>query len=164
MRAMSLITPTAYAKQKGVTKQAVHRAIKDGRITFKMKNGRKMIDPRVADQEWKRNTGHSDELNQSNDRTSLQPSYAAHRAIEKAYKARLAKLEYEERTGKLVSAEKVKIDGFNFARILRDNILNVPDRISTELAAETDPAIVHSKLMDELIRALGEVVGSTGEE
>jgi len=77
------------------------------------------------------------------------PDYAEHRAIREAYAARLAKLDYEERTGRLVATEEVKVGWFNILRVLRDRILNLPDRLAAVLAAETDPSEVRTILMAE---------------
>lgn len=88
------------------------------------------------------------------------PSYAQSRAIREAYQARLAKLEYEERSGKLVAADAVKTQAFKVARSVRDALMNIPDRVASELAAETSPAAVHARLARELrdaIRELAEV-------
>ncbi|HMZ13772.1 MAG TPA: hypothetical protein PLS04_06530, partial [Mycobacterium sp.] len=54
------------------------------------------------------------------------PNYAQSRAIKEAYNARLAKLEYEEKSGALVRADSVKVAWFNVLRVLRDRTLNLP--------------------------------------
>lgn len=78
------------------------------------------------------------------------PNINQSRAVKEAYAARLAKLDYEERIGKLVPAEQVKVDAFKVARSVRDALMNIPDRVSNLLAAETDPAKVHAMLADEI--------------
>ena len=78
------------------------------------------------------------------------PSYAASRAIREAYQARLAKLDYEERSGKLMDVDKVKTAAFKVARNVRDGLLNMPDRVAHELAYETDPSAVHQRLSAEI--------------
>jgi hypothetical protein len=83
-------------------------------------------------------------------RVSAAPSYAQSRAIREAYQARLSKLEFEEKSGRLVEIEKVKAEAFKVARMVRDGLLNLPDRISHELAHETDPARAHKLLSDEI--------------
>ena len=40
------------------------------------------------------------------------PTYAESRAVREAYQARLAKLEFEEKSGKLVNADEVKAEAF----------------------------------------------------
>jgi len=78
------------------------------------------------------------------------PSYAQSRAVREAYQARLAKLDYEQRSGKLVEVDKVKASAFRTARTVRDGLLNLPDRVAHELAHETDPARVHLRLSKEI--------------
>ena len=56
------------------------------------------------------------------------------------YQARLAKLEYEERVGSLVSKDEVRVAAFNETRQFRDAMLNIPDRLAAMLAAEPDTA------------------------
>lgn len=78
------------------------------------------------------------------------PSYAQSRAVREAYQARLAKLEYEQKSGKLVDADQVKASAFKTARTVRDGLLNLPDRIAHELAHETDATRVHARLSTEI--------------
>ncbi len=80
--------------------------------------------------------------------------YARARAVRENYLARLAKIEFEERSGKLVSRDEVEIAAFNKFRTFRDGMLNVPDRVAAVLAAETDTAKVHEILTAEIRRAL----------
>ena len=54
--------------------------------------------------------------------------------------ARLAKIDFEERSAKLVSADEVKVAAFNRFRQFRDGMLNIPDRLAAVLAAEIRPA------------------------
>lgn len=82
------------------------------------------------------------------------PSYAQSRAIREAYQARLAKLEYEERAGKLVSIDAVKVEAFKVHRQVRDAMLNIPDRCAAQLSVINDPIEVHSFLLAEINAAL----------
>lgn len=81
-------------------------------------------------------------------------TFAQSRAIKEAYLARLAKLEFEEKSGVLVKADAVKNEAFKVARLVRDAMLNIPDRVSSELAADTEPFVVHRKLTLEIRKAL----------
>lgn len=82
------------------------------------------------------------------------PSYAQSRAVREAYSARLQKLEYDERIGKLVDVDQVKMEAFKTHRRVRDAILNIPDRCSPQLAVLTDPAEVHIYLLGEIVAVL----------
>src|ERR1700676_3999125 len=65
--------------------------------------------------------------------------YSKARAVRESYLARLAKIDYEQRTEKLVSRDEMQVAAFNRYRTFRDGMLNIPDRLAAVLAAETDP-------------------------
>lgn len=82
------------------------------------------------------------------------PSFAQSRALREAYNARLAKLEFEERSGKLVDIDQLKIEAFKVHRRVRDAVLNIPDRCAPQLATMTDVADIHAYLLGEITQAL----------
>jgi hypothetical protein len=88
--------------------------------------------------------------------------YSKARAVRESYMARLAKIEFEERSGKLVSADEVQVSAFNRFRQFRDGMLNIPDRLAAVLAAETDPRQVHELLAAEIRKALSEFSDANG--
>jgi hypothetical protein len=73
------------------------------------------------------------------------------------YKALLAEIEYERRTGKLVDRAEYDREIFKFHRTIRDRILNVPDRLAAVLAGEDDQGRVHTILSRELRQVLTEL-------
>lgn len=85
------------------------------------------------------------------------PDYQTSRAIREAYAARLAKLEYEERTAKLIGSDEVDMRTFNLARRLRDRMQTIPRRLAAALAAEQDPRVIEQRLDDEIRQALEEL-------
>jgi hypothetical protein len=82
--------------------------------------------------------------------------YSRARAVRENYLARLAKIDYEERTGRLVSKDEIQVAAFNRFRQFRDQMLNIPDRLAATLAAETDPGKVYEILASEIRKALNE--------
>jgi hypothetical protein len=82
--------------------------------------------------------------------------YSKARAVRESYLARLAKIDFEERTEKLVSRNEMQVAAFNRYRTFRDGMLNIPDRLAAVLAAETDPRQVHELLSTEIRKALME--------
>ena len=82
--------------------------------------------------------------------------YTKARAVREHYQARLAKIEYEERVGKLVSRDEIQVAAFNKFRQFRDQLLNIPERVTAMLAAESEPAKVHAILSEEIRRALND--------
>lgn len=164
------LSAKAYAKHRGVALPSVIAAISSGRLhaSVKRKGRGYHIDPVLADQEWAANTDtgsghpahaknratmpHPSELPDDSDDQPI--SYAEARAQHERFKARLAQLELEQREGKLVEADDVKREAFRVARIVRDALLNLPDRVAGELAAETNQFKVHQRLTQEIRRAL----------
>lgn len=187
---MRLLSFAEYAKHRGVSRAAVTYAVQQGRISVVLDpaTGQRRIDPEVADQEWGTNTNGDMRRNGLDARgrqpepvvapseppqaaprepsvgaSSSQnvPSLTESRSIKEAFLARLAKIEYEERSGKLIPVDKVKVEAFKLARTVRDAILNIPDRISNELASyANEPAKIHERLTQELIAALEELVNA----
>ena len=70
--------------------------------------------------------------------------------MREAFRAKMAKLEYEEKSGTLTEAAKVRQDAFKAGRIIRDELLAIPDRMADVLAAEDDPRKVRELLQEEL--------------
>ena len=153
----------AYARHRGVSHVAVLKAIKSGRIE---KEADGTIDARKADAAWSRNTNKAQQRQRQTEATvaaqaagenhvgppivNSGPSYAQSRAVKEAYLARLAKLSYEEKSGSLIKIDAVKVSWFNILRVLRDRVLNLPDRLAPIVAAETDPKKIRDLLEEDL--------------
>jgi hypothetical protein len=78
------------------------------------------------------------------------------KAVHELYAARLKKIEFDEKQGSVISKAHVEIAHYNFYHVLRDSLLNIPSRISAQVAAETDPAIVYDLIYAELFGILNE--------
>lgn len=148
-----LIKLAEYAEQLGVVPQAVRKAIADGRIkNGAVRQGRSwLIDPDVASQEWGKNTmpqrSHSEEIKAGRQRQMAAagggggagaganiPSMAQGQAIKVAYQAKLLQLEFEERSGKLVSVEEMQRKRFESGRQVRDAVLRMGPQMIGEIA------------------------------
>jgi len=87
----------------------------------------------------------------------LVSSYASSRAAREAYLARMAKLDFEERSGKLVDADQVRAQIFTLGRRVRDTLLGLPDRLAPVLAGQADQAVIHRVLSEEILASLNEL-------
>lgn len=146
---MSLVSQREYARRKGITHRAVQKAIAAGRILAH--DGK--VDPDEADRMWSLNTDPSKPKGTATARTppaeppagappdsvnrSLRGegglSYADARAVREAYQARLAKLDYEERSGKLVNADQVAEAWEKIIQASRTKVLGLPAKIKTRI-------------------------------
>ena len=92
---------------------------------------------------------------------SAAPDYQTSRAIREAYTARLTKLDYEERTGKLLNADEVKVKQFNLARLLRERLQQIPRKVAplivAAVIAQPDQRAVEELLQAAIREALEEL-------
>ncbi len=65
--------------------------------------------------------------------------------------------QFEKESKKLISVDDVKISAFNAARMTRDRILNIPDRVIPQLVGKTNIFEMKEILKTELIKALEEL-------
>ena len=156
---MAAMSQRAYAQHRGVSHKAVQKAIESGRVPV-LPDGR--IESDVADEQWDRNTReHAPFSGQDDDGSGFGATqYSKARAVREHYQARLAKLEYEERVGSLVSKDEVRVAAFNKTRQFRDAMLNIPDRLAAMLAAEPDAAKCYEILTTEIRKALNDFADS----
>lgn len=73
--------------------------------------------------------------------TGRAPSLAQAKAVREAYLARLAKLEFEQKSGKLVSADEVKVRWFKRIKAAQTRILGIPAACKSR-AADLPLAVV----------------------
>ncbi len=74
-------------------------------------------------------------------------------------RAKLLEIKAKVEAGKYVEADEVKVAAFNKARVVRDNLLNIPDRLAAVLAAESKTQKVHALIAAEIRQALEELTG-----
>src|ERR1039458_222535 len=125
---MAIMSQRAYARHRGCAISTVQEAIATNRITTQPDG---QIDSDVADKEWARNTRQavppgSRRSQQDDDIDAFGASqYNKARAVREHYQARLAKLEFEERTATLIPADEGKGTAFNLFRRYRDHLPNI---------------------------------------
>jgi hypothetical protein len=76
------------------------------------------------------------------------------RAKEAHFDAQLKELKFRQLAAELVEASQVAAEADKLARQIRNMMLGIPERMSSRLAAETDPHKVHRILLDEIHKAL----------
>lgn len=149
----------AYAEHRQVSGAMVTKYLQAGMIPSAVRKGRKWdINAELADKDLEKTLNPTEKKPQQktqklNLRTGNQggmPSLAANRAIREMYAARITKLEFEERSKKLVPLNELKLELAKLHLSVRDNLRTVPDRIAPLLAAETDQAKIHSIIMEEI--------------
>jgi hypothetical protein len=179
------LTATQFAKLIGVGDSAVFNAIKAGRFVKAISvdvSGRHLIDAEIGQVEWNQNkrrpSRNSDpeqkkikfsapEDLDSSSEGEESDSIIEHERRLKHYQAEIARLKFEEQSGKLMNGDAVKKQAFKVARSVRDAMLNIPARVSAELAAEKSPFEINRRLEEEIRYALSnlsEAIIGDGEE
>ena len=181
---MTPITVAEFARIKGVSPPAVWKAIQNKRLVncliYDGIHKKPRSDPVVAAQEWERNTDHSKRTVGADIRIQPErpkpyvkpdvprpdeppvaggPSLNQSRAVREAYQARLAKLDYEERSGKLIDAEAVKNEWFKLITEAKTRLLAVPSKSKANIPHLT---LAEVGIIERLIREALEDISNDG--
>lgn len=169
----SPISLRAYAKLRGVSPEAVSKAVSTGRLrdSVAIVDGQpKIADADMADREWGSNTLQRIDPGQAPARDPRDTQeYLANRtrregaaARRETAQAELAELELGERKGELIAIEQARRDVMEKFTLVRTRLLGVPSRFAQRaphLAAEAVP------MMDELLReALDELSDGAADD
>lgn len=76
------------------------------------------------------------------------------RLFKEYYQGKLSKLDFQRKSGELISIDEVKKNIFEASKIIRDGLLNIPARLSTQLAYESDPHRCRTILESEINKQL----------
>ena len=162
------VTKSEYAKLRGCAPSAVTRAIKEGRITTVLIDGRELIEVAVADIQWQSNTrARADSTSAAvvaampavivANEVGATTSYEEARRRRETAEANLAEMKQAEMSGVLIRTDAVRSAWAAKITGARDALLQIPSRIAPVLAAETDLVRVTALLEDELRQALAEL-------
>lgn len=177
-----LLSPRAFGEALGVTRQAVQKAIKVGRIAASLskdeRTGHHLIELQAGRQEWEawadpakrpkdgarkpsgrpaaaaQGTPSLFEKEQVRERLAGQITHARASAERTMIDAELMRMELDERRGRLIDRGEVQREAFRLGRLLRSRIQAIPDRIAATLAATDKVAQVHQLLAAEIANAL----------
>jgi hypothetical protein len=149
--ASELITQAEYARRRRVSRVAVNRAVREGRISIRPDG---LLDPAVADVEWARNTtprpvpGAAAEVEVGSRGVVITLNEA--KTKHEYAKAQLAELELGERARELVRVDEVHSAIFKATRTARDLMESIPDRLAETLVGQMDPEVIRRMLSQEL--------------
>lgn len=174
-----LVTFSEFAAIKGCTKAAVTHATKSRILAAVVeKDGKRWLDRDLALELWRKNTlknnaAKVDEPDPVMPRDACElrqqvaglpddeiPELNESRARREHYQAELAKLEVDLKRKDLVPAVDVEKEAFALGRSVREALANLADRLSHQLAGETDPTVIHQLLSDEHRDALSSLADS----
>lgn len=180
----NLVTQAAYARSRkarglsGATRKAVHVAVTSGRIDAF--GPAKLIDPKLADRQWAENTRvraandapttppagdlvdaatvlpptQETEAPAASTSLSADPNYQDARSRQAQADARMAELKLAEQEGQLVRIDQVRAELAAKLTPVREGLLQIPARIASMLAAQSDPGRIQTLLETEIHQVL----------
>ena len=159
-----LITMAELAKLKNVSRMAVSKKVKSGKLDSAIvnHNGRKLVNKEEAFRLWdlqappSKDTTVRKKLKQEIDSKKVEeiPAYGESKAKREYFLAELAKLDVQEKKKQLVSVEDIKKSSFATGRAIRETLTNLADRLSHQLAGEDDATVIHEIISNEHREAL----------
>lgn len=159
----------AYAEHRNVHMKTVQKAIAKGKISYEYKSGRKMIDWKKADKEWEQNhvkewagadvygTNSDGEFPKDGPPKEVHPNIRVQESYIKAYRARLAKLELDQKLGNVIDRSQVYNEVQQTMRVVREALLQIPMRVAPDVTSMVDPTDIENKLYEEIERVLNEL-------
>ncbi len=153
---MEKITQTEWAREIGVSKQYVCYLVKKGIV--ELEDG--LINREQANEAVAAIRDPSQPLrrkNYSENGEKLSTMLLKTRIKNEMERGKLLEVKAKAEIGELVAVEEVKRDAFNVARVVRNNLLNIPNRVSALLASLSDTEKIHKTLTEEITNSLEEL-------
>lgn len=134
-----LMTMAQYARHRGTSPQYIHKLAKAGVLVMRGRLVNVTASDAVLDDKPADKTDGQQPTN-----------YAQARLADMVFRAKLRRLEFETRQGKLIEAELVKQRWAAILVVLKERILAIPDKLAPELTALTDERQVRDALKREM--------------
>jgi hypothetical protein len=151
------MSPSEYARYRGVSPKYVSECIDLGRVAVTLIGTKRVIDVVKSDKILATATlGRKNKLFNKKPPTEKEaakfvepeeeeapvkpggvPTYTQSRAMHEALKANLANLELQKKSGRYIDAERVRSDYTNLCRTIRNGVLSLPDRVAPVITTLT---------------------------
>ncbi len=143
-----LMSQAEYARHRGKSRQYISRLAKAGVLV--MRGGK--VDAPASDAVLDDRPEPVSEriVSAPAEVTPSGATFAQAKTADMVFKAKLRKMEYDQRMGKLVEAELVKQRWSAIYRLMVDRILAWPNRLAPEVAALTDERQVREAILREV--------------
>ena len=162
MRATALMTQAAYARRRGVSRQAVADRIRRGLLPTYGRDRR--LDPEEADRWWHATTVRPEAA--AGGLGGMPSAFTEARVALMLTEVQLRRLRYEERRSQLIARDAVLAKFALAMRTMREGFQALPARIAADLAADLgcardgrrlEPAVVERVLQVYVQRLLDEL-------
>ena len=184
--ARRVISLSAYARHRGTSRQYISRLAKEGVLVMRdgfveVEASDAVLDDRPTALEVPSPAERSPSGAAAASSRQQPITFAQAKLAETVERVKLLRMERERRAGKLLNRDDVQAEQFNAARIIRDGMVNLPDRVcgaisseiaallvalglSADLARTLDMSKIHSIISKEVRSALNETAGRLADE
>ena len=171
-----LITMAELAEIKGISKAAVSKRVKSGRLdaAIVLVGGKKKLNKDIALDIWENTTDIQRTAIQQQGLTPEQknellnvidelpaeeiPDFNTSRAKKMYYDAKLAEIEVNFKNKELVDAKETEKKGYELAKSMSSKLMSLPERVSALFASETDASAIDSVMRQEIHSCLEKFV------
>jgi phage terminase Nu1 subunit (DNA packaging protein) len=135
----------------GITKQRISQLVKEGKLIFGS-------DGKISPDEAKAQFNKTKERTTSNSFDAHEEeSLTFYKTRTEKFRSMLEEIEYKKANGELLDVNDVKQNAFKIGKKLHDSLLSIPERISPNLAVETNPAEIRKILIKEIRETLAQI-------
>ena len=165
-----LITFADFARTKNVSRQAVSKKKLILQPAIVYSNGKQVLQLEKANQCWdgtykpdvittKQPSSVAQKLKNDIDKLPDDeiPEYNVSKARREHFEAEFSKIKVQKEKQDLIPAKDAKKSAFAVARSIREALMNTADRLSHQLAGETDATVIHRLITSEHRSALQEL-------
>lgn len=153
------MTRSEFAAHIGCAKSYVTKLGVQGRLVMGEEANAERIDVTATKAVLAQTTGAPERANEA----AQTPVFSDAKDQREHYQAQMARLDYEERCGKLMSADDVRSTVAGAAAGLRARLEQLPDSLAPQLAATADENRVRALLASEIEAALSELAHQFGK-
>lgn len=144
---MALITQAEWARRQGISREAVRKQIQRGQLC--------LVDGKVDEIQAKKDLLKNNRNNKVS--ASIKELLLQAKLENEIERGKILKLERQEKEQSLIPADKMKETLFRKGRVIRDAMLNLPDRVSSLVATMQDAGEIHMLLTNEIRSILEEL-------
>ncbi len=141
---------------KGKRKNFVYKKVVASLDTFRVKpespaNAKKSLESIPPPKEGQSQEEYKQELKME---LGEAPTLADSKTFLTIFQGKIAEQKFDIEAGKLIYREEVEQKAFTVARVIRDQLLTLPERLSGELASSTDPKEIKEIMYKEINQVL----------
>lgn len=146
------INKTECAELLGITKQRITQLVKSGKLVFGKDGKISAEDAKAQYNKTKERVTPNTVIDTPEDE-----SLTYFKTQTEKFRSKIEEINFRIKSGELLEKEDVKQDAYAIGLKLKNSLLSIPERISSNLAVESNPAKIREVLINEINYVLGQI-------